>query len=176
MEGNRIFPNSNIHPTSTSRKTPFAIHNPASRLIFRCTRPSPAIDAAEDTVAAVPAATAFPQELQNCAPEVRGFPQRSQNIMGSSLAIGTSPAKKSSASFVRLITAFCKSELYTLALWVALAGHEGGGTYLMMLDRSAPQPVKGLFLGHEEGRLKIHQECSVDTSYVEFFVKRSARS
>ena len=41
----------------------------------------------------------------------------------------------------------------------------------MMLDRKSPQPAQGLFLGHEQGRLRIHQECNVDTNYVEVFVK-----
>src|SRR5580692_8644478 len=68
------------HPSPNNRKIPFASQNPATILMFRPTRPSPAALAAIAAGAATGAATinCFPQEVQYWLPELNGVPHRSQ--------------------------------------------------------------------------------------------------
>jgi len=70
-----------IPPTSINRKIPFASQNPATILMFRLTRPSPAVRPAA-AVGMVGAAgsviSCFPHELQYRVPELNGLPQPSQ--------------------------------------------------------------------------------------------------
>src|SRR5580692_3479739 len=70
------------HATPINRKIPFASQNPATRFMFRLTRPSPAERPAPaaDTAAAAagPVVSCFPHTLQYRVPGLNGFPQPSQ--------------------------------------------------------------------------------------------------
>src|SRR5271155_697177 len=70
-------------PSAISRKTPLASQNPATRLMFRLTRPSPAartpaVAGTGAAVAAGPAINCFPHATQYRVLELNGLPHPSQ--------------------------------------------------------------------------------------------------